>query len=361
MKTVQHLTLASLATFAALASLSAHADDGVVIYGRLNATFENVSVSGGHSRTMVNDNASRIGFRGSEDLGGGMAVIYQIESRIRVDGSDTGTPLATRDSWVGLRTQQGTLRLGRSLGPIYYALYDYISMHNHDTGTSSDALLSPVIFGNSNAAGGRMNNQIWYTSPKLAGFTFDATYALLAEEPAASGSTRTPHNLGLVTSYDAGPLHAAVSYASTQNTTNLDSTGTSVRFNNDRAVTAGGAYNFGPVVVGGLFERSKRSTLTEDMTRNYWRVSAMVPMGPHEFHANYGRAGDYSGTHDTAAAQYTLAYNYNLSKRTKLYTYYTKIDNDAAKRTGGGGAYSFLGTAPGLDNSSVALGIRHNF
>ncbi|WP_346289045.1 porin [Zoogloea sp.] len=361
MKTAQHLTLASLATLAALASLSAQADDGVVVYGRLNATFENVRVENGHSRNVVNDNASRIGFRGTEDLGGGMAVIYQIESRIRVDGSDSGTTLATRDSWVGLRTQQGTLRLGRSLGPIYYALYDYISMHNHDTGYSSDALLSPAIFGNSNAAGGRMNNQIWYTSPKLGGFTVDATYALLAEEPVSSGSSRTPHNLGLVTSYDAGPLHAAVSYASTQNTTNLDTTSSTVRFNNDRAVTAGGAYNFGPVVVGALFERSKRSTLSEDMTRNYWRVSAMAPVGAHEFHINYGHAGDYSGTSDTGAKQYTLAYNYNLSKRSKVYAYYTKIDNDAARSAGGGGAYSFLGSSAGLDNSSIALGIRHNF
>ena len=105
MKTVQHLSLAAAATLSALASLSAQATD-VVVYGRLNATFENVRVENGHSRTMVNDNASRIGFRGTEDLGGGMAVIYQIESRIRVDGNDAGTALATRDTWVGLRTQQ---------------------------------------------------------------------------------------------------------------------------------------------------------------------------------------------------------------------------------------------------------------
>ena len=138
-------------------------------------------------------------------------------------------------------------------------------------------------------------------------------------------------------------------------------TGTSVRFNNDRAVTAGGAYNFGPVVVGGLFERSKRSTLSEDMTRNYWRVALMAPVGAHEFHLNVGVAGDYSGTSDTAGKQYTVAYNYNLSKRSKVYAYYTKIDNDSARSAGGGGAYSFLGSPAGLDISSVALGIRHNF
>lgn len=359
MKTVQHLSLAAAATLSALASLSAHATD-VVVYGRLNATFENVRVENGHSRNVVNDNASRIGFRGTEDLGGGKAVIFQIESRVRVDGSDSGTTLATRDSWVGLRTPQGTLRLGRTLGPIYYATYDHISMHNHDTGYSSDALLSSAILGNSNAAGGRMNNTIWYTSPKIADFTLEAAYALLDEAPVASGSKRTPHHLGLVANYDRGPLHAAVSYASTQNTTDLDSAAP-IRFNNDRAVTAGGSYNFGPLVVGALFERSKRSTLTEDLTRNYWRVALMAPVGAHEFHLNVGVAGDYSGTDDTAGKQYTLAYNYNLSKRSKVYAYYTKIDNDSARSTGGGGAYSFLGSPAGLGISSVALGIRHNF
>jgi glutamin-(asparagin-)ase len=112
-------------------------------------------------------------------------------------------------------------------------------------------------------------------------------------------------------------------------------------------VTAGGSYNFGPLVVGALFERSKRSTLTEDLTRNYWRVALMAPVGAHEFHLNVGVAGDYSGTDDTAGKQYTLAYNYNLSKRSKVYAYYTKIDNDSARSTGGGGAYSFLGSRPG--------------
>jgi predicted porin len=75
-------------------------------------------------------------------------VIFQIESRVRVDGSDSGTTLATRDSWVGLRTP-GHPAPGPHLGPIYYATYDHISMHNHDTGYSSDALLSSAILGNS--------------------------------------------------------------------------------------------------------------------------------------------------------------------------------------------------------------------
>jgi predicted porin len=352
-------TRLALATLTALASLSAHAEPNVTVYGRLNATFERVSVGSGGSRTEVVDNASRIGFKGTEDLGGGNAVIFQIESRVRVDGGDA-VDLGSRDSFIGLKGSPGTLRLGRTLGPVYYATYDYISMHNHDSGHSSDALLSAATMGNSTAAGGRMNNTIWYTSPTVSGFTVDVAYALLDEAPQSTASKQTPHHLGIVGAYDQGPLHAALSYASTQNTTNL-ATDPAVRFNNDRAVTFGGAYNFQTFVLGALYERATKTTLSDEKNRNYFRVAAMLPIGAHEFHANLGVAGDYSGTSDTGAKQYTLAYNYNLSKRTKLYAFYTKIDNDSTKTTGGGGAYSFLGTPAGLDNSAIATGIRHNF
>lgn len=352
-------TRLALATLTALASLAAHAEPNVTVYGRLNATFERVSVGSGGSRTEVVDNASRIGFKGTEDLGGGNAVIFQIESRVRVDGGDA-VDLGSRDTFVGLKGSPGTLRLGRTLGPVYYATYDYISMHNHDSGHSSDALLSAATMGNSTAAGGRMNNTIWYTSPSVRGFTLDVAYALLDEAPQSTASKQTPHHLGIVGAYDQGPLHAALSYASTQRTTNLD-TDPAVRFNNDRAITFGGAYTFRSFVLGGLYERSTKTTLGDEKSRNYFRLAAMVPMGAHEFHANLGVAGDYSKTSDTGAKQYTLAYNYNLSKRTKLYAFYTKIDNDSTKTTGGGGAYSFMSTAAGLDNSAIATGIRHNF
>jgi predicted porin len=84
-----------------------------------------------------------------------------------------------------------------------------------------------------------------------------------------------------------------------------------------------------------------------DATRNIGRVSAMYVMGASEFHINYG--GTYSGGTQgkNGAKQYTLGYNYNLSKRTKVYGFYTAIDTTAAKNSG--------------DFSSLAAGIRHNF
>ena len=68
---------------------------------------------------------------------------------------------------------------------------------------------------------------------------------------------------------------------------------------------------------------------------------------------NVGHAGKWSKVDDSSATQWTLGYNYNLSKRTKVYTYYTKVNNKK-------GADYMTGTA-GDDFSSFALGVRHNF
>ena len=72
-----------------------------------------------------------------------------------------------------------------------------------------------------------------------------------------------------------------------------------------------------------------------------------------EFHANYGRAGAYSAVNGSSANQFTLAYNYKLSKRSKVYGYYTRVNNSA------GADYNV--TKSGDDFSSFAVGVRHNF
>ena len=81
--------------------------------------------------------------------------------------------------------------------------------------------------------------------------------------------------------------------------------------------------------------------------RTNYRFSGMYAMGSTEFHANFGHAGDYSKlAGDNAANQYTLGINQNLSKRTKIYGFYTKVADK--------------GTVYG-DFSSIAVGVRHNF
>jgi len=90
-------------------------------------------------------------------------------------------------------------------------------------------------------------------------------------------------------------------------------------------------------------------------TRNNFRLSGMYTLNASEFHVNVGHAGKWSKVADSSATQWTLGYNYNLSKRTKVYTYYTKVNNKK------GASYHDNVQNNGDDFSSFALGVRHNF
>ncbi|AYH45198.1 porin [Azoarcus sp. DN11] len=353
---------------------AAQAQSNVTIYGRVNTSLEQTKVEGQKSVTQVVDNSSRIGFRGNEDLGSGLSALFQVESRFRADdGSSNGSQgkLASRDTFVGLKSNSlGTIRLGYITSPLYYATHDYLGMHNHDTGNSSDAFIWVPAYDPENFF---LRNSVTYASPTFGGgFMVEAQYSALNEQAAATSTRndRPAHYSGTLT-YNNGPLHAGFGYAQTNRFYNF----TQGR-SKDSALVLAGVYDFKAVVVGALAEHNRSENgglqastgLTGDHSRNHYRVAVMVPVGANEFHVNYAVARDWSHTGDTGAKQLTLAYNYNLSKRTKVYAQWTKIDNDKQEvsiATGGayngGGAYSFLGSAPGLDNTSIGVGLRHNF
>jgi predicted porin len=318
----------------------------------------NLAAQPNQSNWDLVDNSSRIGFRGNKDLGGGLTGLFQMESRVRLNtGKDAF--LTSRDSYAGLAGGYGTVRLGRTIGPVYYATYDYISMHNHDTGTSSDALLAPTVVGRQ----GFMNRTVWYTSPKLGAFSVDVAYSLLDAQRVVGSSQ--PRYLGLVGSYDQGPLHLAASYANTQNSVDLGG-GTA---NNDKAYTLGGLYDFKTFVVGALIESAKSKVLTgSDASRNYFRISGMMPVGKNEFHVNFGTVnhgiggiGNGTSTTNDGAKQWTVAYNYNITKETKVYGFYTRVHNDNNGMYGLGTGTANVTSVAGLEISSIAVGVRHNF
>ena len=370
MKLQRKLLAAAVASACALPAVAlAQVPSWIQIYGRANVTYERITTSNS-SNTAVQpnqsnwdlvDNNSRIGVRGNKDLGGGLTGLFQMESRVRLDQGFGN--LTSRDSYAGLAGGFGTIRLGRTIGPVYYANYDYISMHNHDTGTSSDALLAPTVFGDQ----GFMNNTVWYTSPKLGAFTIDVAHSLLGVQRLPGESQ--PRYLGLVGSYDQGPLHVAASYANTQRSDDIDP-GPGVVPNNDKAYTVGGLYDFKTFVVGALIESAKSKVLTGgDASRNYVRVSVMMPVGKNEFHVNFGTVNHGVGSTASSSAsndgakQWTLAYNYNITKETKIYAFYTKVDNDTNGLYGAGNfnANFAITSVPGLAISSIAAGVRHDF
>jgi predicted porin len=331
-----------LAALATLTSGAALAQSSVTVYGRLNESVERQK-DGDTTLTALQNNASRIGFKGTEDLGGGLKASFLIEHGFNADtGAASGGAASFwgRESWVGLEGAFGKVRLGNvGFGTAaYFATADYISMHNHDTGTSSDAFyLYP---------GAPLTNVIAYATPNIAGFTAEGQFGL-------KESTKTKNTFVLAGNYDAGPLHLGASYVSAP-------TGLFTPPASDDSKEFGirGLYEMGPFTVGAYYVNNKLDDgAGNSLKRNAVRVSAMYAMGASEFHVNVGKAGDFkaNGTaiDGTGATQYTIAYNYNLSKRTKVYAFYTGVNNkDNA-------AYNV--SVDGTKFSSLALGLRHNF
>ncbi len=329
-----------LAALATLTSGAALAQSSVTIYGRLNVSAERQK-DGDTSVYALQNSSSRIGFKGTEDLGGGLKASFLIEHGFNPDtGAASGGAAGFwgRESWVGLEGSFGKVRLG-NMGPTagYFATADYISMHNHDTGTSSDAFyLYP----------GSAQNMVAYTSPNIAGFTGEVQVGL-------AETTQTRKTIVLAANYDAGPLHLGGEYIA------APSGLVAPPASGDKATEFGirGLYEMGAFTVGAYYINDKYEALGVETKRNAIRFSGMYAMGASEFHVNIGKAGKFkiNGTDvaDSDATQYTLAYNYNLSKRTKVYAFYTAVNNKA-------NAIYNVGTA-GNDFSSFALGVRHNF
>jgi predicted porin len=302
----------ALGLLAAVAASGAFAQSSVTVYGRLNVTVESQKVGDGDRRGEVVNNSSRIGFKGTEDLGGGLKAGFQIEHGFDPTNGTAAGQFWGRQSEVNLSGGFGSVRLGNFTPESYYATADYISMHNHDTGPSSDALYAFDTYVTANKVG--------YASPVMGGFQFHASVA--------EGSALAERTYDLAANYDAGPLHLGAGFA---------------KQDENKQFAIRGLYEMGAFTLGAYYQRA---TIDGIGNRNAIRLAGMYAFGASEVHLNIGRANDWSEVDDTAATQWTVGYNYNLSKRTKVYGFYTKTDYKSAGQ---------------MDFNSLAVGVRHNF
>ena len=305
---MKRFTLSAIALVAAAVAAPAFAQSSVTVYGRMNTTIENQKENGGSRIWKMENNASRLGFKGVEDMGGGLKASFNLEHGL---GSDNGTAASTfwgREAWVQLAGSFGAVRLGRQTPESYFATADYVSMHNHDTGQSEDKLYGGPFL---------QSNKVAYFTPTMGGFS--AVFAMTAGE----GAPGVKRGLDVAANYDMGPLHLGFGYSDQGNQDQM-------------AVRA--LYELGAFTLGGYYQVADNGPGTAKYKNA--RAAVMYTMGASEFHVNYGRA--------TNGDQFTLGYNYNLSKRTKLYGYWTDRDTNRSRARNG-------------EFSSMAFGVRHNF
>lgn len=337
--------------------------------------------SGGESGT-------RIGVKGTEDLGGGLDVIYDAETGFCAAGTGqdqavgysgtgasngfcTGGGFMQRQSWAGLQGGFGTVTLGRQ-----YTLFFLNEAYTDPFGyglTGNVGNLSLSIPGNSV----RSDQTIEYVSPSLSGITVEASYSFAPMKggtiPTASASTSdVPRSWSLNGEYAGGPVKVGVNYTQfTNETMGLNPAG----YNNGKydLIQGYGSYDFGVATISALYERAAGDYADGTTTGisagddKFWMLGATVPVGRGSFLASYGQLKvennsvlEPSSVYGTAK-QYAVGYTYALSKQTDLYASYGHITNDSQMAFAvGSAADSFKGVA-GQSSSGTVLGMRVKF
>jgi len=333
----------SLLAFAVLAAFAgaAAAQTNVTIYGVADAGISRFD-NGVASATRVDSgiqSGSRIGFRGTEDLGGGLSAIFTLENGFNIDDGNLGQGgrLFGRQAFVGLNsTSLGALKFGRQYNPIRPAVESIDPFALGLAGNASNVF---------NVYGDRTDNTINYTTANLSGFTGQLAYSL----GEIAGSNSIGRSIGASVGYNAGPLNVVFAY----HDQNLVAAGADN--GNSKTSLLGATYAFGVAKLHAAFARNKGESAIGATTidRDEALLGVTVPVGPGNFLASWIRRSDDIGA-NRDADQVALGYTYDLSKRTNLYTSYARTKNESAASLGGA-------AAAGRDPSIFNVGVRHRF
>ncbi|MBA5638629.1 porin [Duganella sp. LX20W] len=352
-----NIRIPALTALALTLSGTALADSNVTFYGvmDLGVSQDRGGIAGTATRvTSGMATQSRWGFRGNEDLGGGLSAFFVIEGGIHADtgGSTQNNTLFGRNTAVGLRGNLGAISAGLQDTPLFTTLNTIVDPLRNGIARSNNLMAS---------TGFRANNSVLYRSPEVNGFSGDAMVA--AGEVA--GDNAAGRALGGSFGYSNGPLNVRLAYHHRNNDTALLK-------NQDAArnTLLGANYDFGPAKVyfgygvdKGLNSASLNNTAasfggaapTASTDSRDLLLGVSAPFGVSTVVATYIRKDDRSAFNQDAQ-QYALAYMYALSKRTDLYTSYALIRNH------NGAAYTEGNSEePGTGNKQFTVGLRHRF
>ncbi|MGJ7562399.1 porin [Variovorax sp. GB1R11] len=366
----------------------------------LNPFYQNQGSVKAKSTQLANSgyNSSRLGFRGTEDLGGGLAASFWLEAPISNDDGQQGIATFARRSTVSLSGGFGEIRLGRDYTPTFWndTVFDpfgtngvgtnLISTANTPFGNFGTPAASTGAFtnvGNSNYV--RASNTVGYfLPPNLGGFYGQVMYGFNEKTkyspglatPNVANSQRQGRYVGGRFGYANGPLDVALAYGSS--TVGDDYyAGTTTKVN---TLNLGASYDFGPVKLFGEVSRAKNKIDYEvtplaggraDIDLTGYLLGVTVPVGAGLIRASYSAVKyDLNAVQnpfalpirDPKANKLALGYVHNLSKRTALYATIARVSNkNGAALTVGGPAFISNATFTPKTSTGYDFGIRHAF
>jgi predicted porin len=337
---------------------TAQAQSSVTVYGIVDMGYAiNTDDNNGKETTGVkagNQSGNRLGFRGTEDLGGGMKANFVIETgfdpvsgnnllsnRETGAGHSTITAASNRQSWVGLSGGLGEARIGYQ----YTVDYTITSLSGiQQTTESARGATSHLTTNLASRATGATYFSPTFSNVQLMGFIGESS-----EETAGTDTKATDtdvYNVGAM--YKAGPVVDGLSMGKQKT---AQTTGT--QRPEVETLVIGGSYTIGAVKLGATYGEKEEATNAGVKTdKDHYQLSAAYTMGKTVLLASVGtnRTKDAAGTKTADVDQYQIGLNYNFSKRTNAYAYVGQEEDDVK-----------TSTSADRKVKSTVVGIRHQF
>ncbi len=343
-------SLIALAVAGAFAAPAFAASSNVDFYGQFRVSVDHLNNSIGWG---MNDETSRIGFKGAEDLGGGLKAIYQWESGFNAGTNgnlSAGTTAAAagvgglgaqRDTFVGLSGDFGTVVAGRHDTP--YKMAGSADLFADTLADAQNGGTRCII-----CEDNRVANAIAYVSPDMSGLSI---VGAIVPGNFTNNTTTTKSLNGLSDAYSLagmynnGPMKVTAGYENLGNVVSNIAGASS-----QNAWKLNGAYTIGDLKLGATYEKISNVAGVSANSQTDYLLSAAYGMGPITLAAQYGKknpSGNANNTTDT-----TVGVVYGLSKRTSTYVGYAHYSVDSG--------INLTGTA-GQALNALTMGMNHSF
>jgi predicted porin len=277
-------------------SLSASANE---VYGDIRLSVNNINAGTG-SNVSEDNNASRIGLKGSYDMGNGFTALYHVQLGLNADTSTAGDVITRRFAFAGLKGGFGTALFGTLSSPYKMAGLKVDPFYD----TVAGAGLAGATYGLSGFTNGFFDNVVAYITPTMNGFHANAVAVI-------DDTTADEHSYNWGVTYDNGSLNVSVQLLDVNSATPA---------NEQKATRLAASYKSGSWKVGGSFEKVDTSTVDTD----YMYLSSVFNMNKKtSIAASYGDV-------ESNGSGYNLGVFHKLFKKTTLYALYSKVDYDAS-------------------------------
>lgn len=271
----------------------------VTVYGRVDLGMgryaKDIKTTEDTITEQRDSSTARLGFRGKEDLGGGLSAIFNLEHRFKADtGTQDGSLMWKDKAFVGLaHTQYGQLTLGRQSSPL-----DMRGVSGRFEAFGGDSLASNGGRGAKFVA--KWDNAAYYQSPNWGGFSFGVAQA-------RKESTLSKNPGGFQADYENGPLLLSIGQQTDASDTD-----------DWKSLALAGSYNFGVAKVLVIWAKSTDVGTDNKGEQTALTLGVQIPAGPGQIRASYQNREDNAALGGAEEKRLGVGYQYVLSKRSSI-------------------------------------------